>query len=63
MIRLVFDNKLVASISIEELRVLARKYNKRLPYKVILETDNERDIARLRRLRIPFKLEWAGKWS
>ena len=63
MISLVFDNQKILEISLEELRVLAKKYNKRLPYKVILETDNERDIARLRRLRIPFKLEWTGKWS
>ena len=62
MIRLVFGNKII-TLSLEELRVLVKKYNKKLPYKVVLETDNERDIARLRRLRIPFKLEWTGKWS
>jgi len=62
VIRLVFGNKII-TLSLEELRVLVKKYNKKLPYKVVLETDNERDIARLRRLRIPFKLEWTGKWS
>ncbi len=58
------DRKPVIDLSsVEELRVLARKYKGNLPYKVVLETDNEREIRRLERLRIPYTLEWEGAWE
>jgi len=63
MISLVFNNQKILEISLEELRVLMRMHGRKLPYKVVLETDNEKDIAKLRKLGIAFKLEWTGEWS
>ena len=64
MIRLVLNKQSVIDLSsVEELRVLARKYKGNLPYKVVLETDNEQEIRKLERLKIPYTLEWEGAWE
>jgi len=62
-IELVFKRKLVAKVSMEELRMLIRKYKKRLPYKIVLTTNNDEDIRKLEQLKIPYVLNWKGKWS
>jgi len=62
-IELVFNRKLIAKVSLEELRILLKKYGRRLPYKVILSTDKDEDIHKLDKLKIPYVLDWRGKWS
>ena len=62
-IELIFKRKLVAKVSMEELRMLIRKYKKRLPYKIVLTTNNDEDIRKLEQLKIPYVLNWKGKWS
>jgi len=62
-IGLVYNRKLITTVSLEELRVLIKRYKGKLPYKVVLTTDNNEDIRRLEQLKIPFVLDWQGEWS
>jgi len=62
-INLIYKKRLVAEIGYSELLLLFNKYGRKLPYQIVLATDNEKDIKQLERLKIPFKLEWEGKYS
>jgi len=62
-IGLVYNRKLITTVSMEELRILIKRYKGKLPYKVVLTTDNNQDIQRFEQLKIPYVLDWRGKWS
>ncbi len=62
-IALVYEKRIVFRCSMEEFRVLLKKYRGNLPYKVLLETGNEEDIKRFERLGIKYDLEWYGSYE
>ena len=62
-IELVLNKNVVATLrKVEELKLLKEKYGGKMPYQVILITDNDNDIRKLQKLGIKFRLEWAGAW-
>ena len=62
-IELVLNKNVVATLrKVEELKLLKEKYSGKMPYQVILITDNDNDIRELQKLGIKFRLEWAGAW-
>ena len=62
-IELVYNRKLITTVSMEELRILIKRYSGKLPYRVVLSTDNNQDIQKFEQLKIPYVLNWKGKWS
>ncbi len=45
-IGLVYNRKLITTVSMEELRILIKRYKGKLPYKLVLTTDNNQAIQR-----------------
>ena len=61
-ISLVYNDKLVAKIGFQELKQLVAKYNRKLPYKVVLHTSSQEDIRKMDRLGVKYVLDWTGAW-